>query len=85
MIGAVIEVHRILDPGLPESIYEEALCVELELAGIPFERQVQVRVRYKLREIGDARLDLLVDRQLVVEFLRSRPSHRFTWHKSSLT
>jgi len=39
VIGAVIEVHRILDPGLPESIYEEALCVELELAGIPFERQ----------------------------------------------
>ena len=67
MIGAAIEVHRILGPGLLESIYEEALCVELELAGIPFERQVQVRVRYKLRKIGDARLDLLVDRQLVVE------------------
>jgi len=67
VIGAAIEVHRVLGPGLLESIYEEALCVELSLAGISFERQVQVRVRYKQREIGDARLDLLVERLLIVE------------------
>ncbi len=67
VIGAAIEVHRILGPGLLESIYEEALCIELDRAGIPFERQVAVKVRYKQREIGQARLDLLVDRQLIVE------------------
>jgi len=67
VIGAALEVHRILGPGLLESIYEEALCAELAMAGIPFERQVRVKVRYKRRDIGEARLDLVVDSQLVVE------------------
>lgn len=56
-----------LGPGLLESIYEEALCVELAMAGLPFERQVPLRVRYKQCDIGDARLDLLVNRELIVE------------------
>ena len=43
VIGAAMEVHRILGPGLLESIYEEALGVELSLLGIPFKRQVAVR------------------------------------------
>ena len=67
VISAAIEVHRVLGPGLLESIYEEALCVELALAGIPFERQARVQVRYKGHQIGEARLDLLVRRQIVVE------------------
>ena len=67
VIGAAIEVHRVLGPGLLESIYEEALCVELALAHIPFERQVSVKVHYKQYDIGDARLDLLICGQLVVE------------------
>ena len=67
VIGAAIEVHRVLGPGLLESIYEEALCVELALAGIPFERQVPANVDYKQHNIGEARLDLLVGRELVVE------------------
>ena len=50
-----------------ESIYEDALCVELGLANIPFERQVPVDVHYKGRKLGLARPDLLVRRQLVVE------------------
>ena len=44
IIGSAIEVHRVLGPGLLESIYEEALCYELELRGINFERQVEVDV-----------------------------------------
>ena len=40
--GAAIEVHRQLGPGLLESIYEEALCIELKLQGISFERQVEI-------------------------------------------
>jgi len=67
VIGVAIEVHRILGPGLLESVYEEAMCIELALAGIPFERQVAVKLRYKQRDIGRAKLDLLVGRLLVVE------------------
>lgn len=67
VIGAAIEVHRILGPGLLESIYEDALCVELALAGIPFERQVPMKVHYKGHDIGEKKLDLLVSSELVVE------------------
>jgi GxxExxY protein len=67
VIGAAIEVHRILGPGLLESVYERALCIELELAGIPFARRVPVSVRYKHHSIGEARLDLLVAEKVIVE------------------
>lgn len=67
IIGACIEVHRILGPGLLESIYEEALCHELALRGICFERQVAVDVVYKDHVINGQRLDLLVDGEVVVE------------------
>ena len=67
IIGAAIEVHRILGPGLLESIYEEALCMEFELQGISYERQVAVDVIYKGRVIKGQRLDILIERQVVVE------------------
>ena len=67
IIGAAIEVHRTLGPGLLESIYEEALCIEFGLRGIPFARQVDVDVHYKGHVITGQRLDLLVDAQVVVE------------------
>jgi len=67
VIGAAIEVHRHLGPGLLESIYEEALCVEFELRGIPFVRQAEVDVVYKGRSIKGQRIDILVAGQVVVE------------------
>ena len=67
IIGAAIEVHRILGPGLLESIYEEALCVEFELRGIAYQRQVEVSVNYKGRVIKGQRIDLLVKGEVVVE------------------
>jgi GxxExxY protein len=67
VIGAAIEVHRNLGPGYLESMYEEALAVELELRGIPFERQKRIAVDYKGREIGEGRLDLVVGEELLVE------------------
>jgi len=67
VIGAAIEVHRILGPGFLESIYEEALCVELRLRSIPFQRQVPVGIVYKGVEIGQNRLDLVVAGSLIVE------------------
>jgi GxxExxY protein len=67
IIGAAIEVHRILGPGLLESIYEEALAIELALRSIPFRRQVEIDVQYKGHTIKGQRLDLLVEGQVVVE------------------
>jgi GxxExxY protein len=67
VIGAAIEVHRALGPGFLESVYEEALAVELEIRGVAFRRQVPVELDYKGRRIGLARLDLLVEERLVVE------------------
>ncbi len=67
IIGYGIEVHKQLGPGLLESIYESALCVELELAGLRYERQVPVSVSYKTRTIGDLRLDLVVENLVLVE------------------
>jgi GxxExxY protein len=66
-IGAAIEVHRILGPGLLESIYEEALCVELASRKLPFARQVPAKVMYKQHSIGEVRLDLVVCDRVVLE------------------
>ncbi len=68
VIGAAIEVHRTLGPGLLESAYEECLCRELALRGVSFQRQVPLPVNYKgVRVEAGYRLDLLVEGQLVVE------------------
>ncbi len=67
IIGAAIEVHRILGPGLLESIYEEALCLELELRGIKVLRQKEIDVIYKGHLIKGLRIDLLVADEVIVE------------------
>lgn len=67
VIGAAIEVHRELGPGFLESVYEEALAVEMRLRQIPAEQQARVQVLYKGYEAGEARVDFLVGGLLVVE------------------
>lgn len=67
IIGAAIEGHRELGPGLLESIYEEALCVELELRGLTYSRQVGVDVVYKERVIKGQRIDIIVANEVVIE------------------
>jgi len=67
IIGCAIEVHRQLGPGLLESIYESALSIELEAAGITFQRQVGVPVNYRGKLIGEHRVDLIVENSVVVE------------------
>ena len=67
VIGAAIEVHRQLGPGYLESVYEEALCVELTGQGIQFERQKQFDVRYRGVSVGTGRIDILVEQSLIIE------------------
>ena len=68
VIGAAIEVHRVLGPGLLESAYEECLCHELNLRGIVFERQVPLPVDYKgVRLDCGYRLDIVLPGKLVIE------------------
>lgn len=68
IIGATIEVHRGLGPGLLESAYEICLTDELERRGIQFERQVDVPIQFKGRVLECGyRLDLLIDHSVVVE------------------
>ena len=68
IIGAAIEVHRILGPGLLESVYEDALCHELHLRGLQFKRQQGVPIPYKEIKLGtDLRLDLLVEDKVIVD------------------
>jgi GxxExxY protein len=68
VIGAAIEVHRALGPGLLESAYEECLCRELTLRQLRFARQVALPVEYKGVKVDCSyRLDLLVASSIVVE------------------
>ncbi|MEO8008652.1 MAG: GxxExxY protein [Betaproteobacteria bacterium] len=68
IIGAAIEVHRVLGLGLLESLYEEALVLELGLRGIKVSRQLEVPVDYKGHRLQNLlRLDLLIGDQIIVE------------------
>ena len=67
VIGAAIRVHTELGPGFLESLYEEALAIELRALGIQFERQKPVPIFYRAQPIGEHRVDLLVEQSVVVE------------------
>jgi GxxExxY protein len=67
VIGAAIEVHRVLGPGYLEKVYQKALEIELRLRNIAFQPQCPVRLDYKGQDVGQGFLDFLVDGLLVVE------------------
>src|SRR5215471_20521801 len=67
IIAAAIRVHRTLGPGFLESVYEEALAVEFALSGIQFVRQYTVPLFYRDHQIGEHRLDFLVEGKIIVE------------------
>jgi len=67
IIGAAIEVHRHLGPGLTEPTYERALTIELARIGIPFTRQLCVPVLFRGHVVGTYRADLIVENRVVVE------------------
>jgi GxxExxY protein len=67
VIGAAIEVHRLLGPGFLEEVYHKALKVEFEIRGIPHKSKHPVAVTYKGRPIGEGQLDFLVGDVLIIE------------------
>ncbi len=67
VVDAAIEVHRTLGPGYLESVYENALAEELRLRNVACEQQAAVSVNYKGLQVGEGRIDLLVEDELIVE------------------
>lgn len=83
VIGAAIEVHRVMGPGLLESIYERCMIRELQLRGIAAARQKEVRIEYKGEVFNEElRFDLLVDDCLLVELKAVQEVHPI--HKAQL-
>jgi GxxExxY protein len=67
VLAAAIKVHRTLGPGFIESIYENALCLELKKIGVTYERQKSVPILYDGTEVGVHRFDLLIQGCLLIE------------------
>ena len=68
VIGAAIEVHKALGPGLLESVYEACLCMELDFRSVPYQRQKEIPIEYRGRKLDCGyRLDLVVADCLIVE------------------
>jgi GxxExxY protein len=74
IIQCCIEVHKNLGPGLLESVYEAALCIEMDLFGMKYERQKVLPVVYKDKLIGKFFIDILVENHVVLE-LKSVEKH----------
>ena len=67
IIAAAIALHRELGPGFLETVYEQALAVEFAIRGIAFVRQKPIPLFYRDHQIGEHRLDFLVENKIVVE------------------
>jgi GxxExxY protein len=67
VIGAAIDVHREIGPGFLESVYQNALCYELDLRNIKHISQSPVSMTYKGHTVGEGRIDILVDNRLIIE------------------
>ena len=67
IVGAAMEVHRILGSGFLEAVYEAALAHELTLRGIPFEPQKRLPVSYKGQLVGEYVADIVVEDQIILE------------------
>lgn len=85
IIGAAIEVHTILGPGLLEKAYQEALYEELKLRGLSVKREVEIPLTYKGVEIGEAfRADIIVEDEIILE-LKSTENDNPVYYKQLLT
>jgi GxxExxY protein len=75
IIACAIEVHSTLGPGLLESVYEEALAHEFTLRGINYEKQKEINLKFKGKEIGKHRIDFLVENEVVLELKAVESMH----------
>jgi GxxExxY protein len=85
IIGAAIEVHRRLGPGLLESVYEKALIIELKKRGIGVQDQREILIKYENEEVGSHRLDLFVEDTIVVELKAIKNLEDIHFASSGLT
>ena len=76
IIACALEVHSTLGPGLLESIYEEALAHEFTLRGVSYEKQKEVNLKFKGKEIGKHRIDFLVENGVVLELKAVESMHK---------
>jgi GxxExxY protein len=76
IIVCAIEVHSTLGPGLLESVYEEALAHEFTLRGINYEKQKDINLKFKGKEIGKHRIDFLVGNEVVLELKAVETMHK---------
>jgi GxxExxY protein len=67
VVGAAMEVHRLLGPGFLEIVYAEALAMEFNLRDVSFRRQVEIPVEYKRKLIGSYKADFLVEKEIILE------------------
>ena len=76
IISCAIEVHSALGPGLLEGLYEEALIHEFRLRGIQYERQKEIALNYKGKEIGKHKIDVIVENEIIVELKAVEDMHK---------
>ncbi len=67
IIGAAIEVHRVLGPGFLENIYEEALKIEFSEHSLHYDSQKEIKIEYLGEQIGSHRIDMIVENEIIVE------------------
>ena len=67
IIGAAMEVHRVLGAGFLESVYGDALAIELDQRDIIFQKEVEVSVNYKGRKVGTGRMDFVIGDTIIIE------------------
>jgi len=67
IIGAAMEVHKRVDSGFPEVVYQRCLAIEMRTLGLPFERELELPIYYRGEAVGSRRVDFLVDGVVLVE------------------
>ena len=75
IVGAAMEVHKVLGTGFLEKVYQKALVHELTLRGIPFEEYKQLTVRYKNVVVGNYEADIVVDGKIILELKAVKDIH----------
>jgi len=83
VIGCCIDVHRALGPGLLEKIYARAVCIELDHAGILYQREREIPVTYRGELLCQQRLDIVVADQIILEI--KSVEHINPVHRAQLT